>query len=242
MYGINANRRLTNDVGHSIRGVGQFGINNALFLTNNGLIEADVNGGALTLDLVGSEGNNFNTATIRAINGGVFQFAGTALTNTGGLIVGENGSEVQYTGSTIVGGTLDSNGSGVNRVIGNSTFVSIENSGLFSVSNAVFTELHGTITNSGTLLLNAGANLTDFRLNSDVLLTGGGALTTSNSGNNRILGINANRRLTNASDHLIHGVGQIGVNNALFLTNEGIITADVNGICFGARPGGYREQ
>ena len=226
IYGTNANRRMTNASDHVIHGVGQIGVNSALFLTNEGLIEADVDGSALVLDLVGTNANNFNTATLRASNGGILQIGGTDLNNSGGLIVAEDGSEVQYSGSVIVGGTLDTNDTGVNRVTGGSTFVGIENTGLFVVNNAVMSELHGTMTNSGTMLLNAGGNSTDFRLNADVTFTGGGELSMSDSPNNRIYGINANRMLTNDAGHLIRGSGQIGVNSALFLTNNGVIRAD----------------
>lgn len=227
LYGINATRRLTNAGGHAIRGVGQLGLNNALALTNSSLIEADVSGGVLDVNMVGSD--NFNTGTFRAVDGGILAVADTVLNSTGGLFVAEPGSEVHFNGSTITGGTIDTNGSGVARATGTSTFNSITNTGLLVTNNAVAPVWTGTIVNNGTLALNGGGNNTDFRLNSDVLLDGAGELDMTSSVNNRIYGINANRRLTNGPSHLIHGMGQFGVNNALFLTNNGVIEADVPG-------------
>ena len=113
---------LINEVGHTIRGAGDVGVN-TFFLDNRGLIDADGqgNGLKLTIDLLGDETDNTNSGTMQASNGGILEIIATKITNSSNTIQALDGSLVTLSGgggaTRIVGGTLATAGSGIIRTI-----------------------------------------------------------------------------------------------------------------------------
>jgi hypothetical protein len=223
ILGSVATNRLTN-VDNVIRGSGQIGINQ-MALTNEagGVIEANQ---STTLTIDPSSSGAINQGILRATNNATLALSSGTFTNTGGTIEAQNGSTVQLSGATVVGGTLTTAGSGVIKNIGSATLNGVTNAGAFAQNNNTDTTVIGTINNTGSIALNSSSHLTDLTLSGDVTLTGGGTVNLTNFANNRILGAAAGNRLTNV-DNVIQGSGQIGV-NLMALTNEagGVIEAN----------------
>ncbi len=110
--------------------------------------------------------------------------------------------------------------------------VTISSGSTVTVPNNQTTTLQGTITITATAKLfddSNGNNNTDIELSGSVTLTGGGSLTMSNAGPNRVYGITANAALLNDVNNTIQGSGQFGLGsggNAFALTNDGTIDAN----------------
>ncbi len=228
--------RLQNEAGHTFEGAGQLGAN-SLFLTNNGLIDAN-QPTALQFDLREEEVNE-NNGTIQASNGGtaVFVNSGT-IDNTNGVIQALDNSVVWLQNTHIVGGVLDSEGMGFIRP---STSVpnleDVTNEGVLRFVNDDDCAISGTITNNGTIELNSVGNGTEIRVNSAVAtLDGPGELVMSNHVNNFIrYNFGGLTQFVNGADHTIRGGGQIGL-NSIGIVNNGTIISDVSaGISFDAR-------
>lgn len=98
----------------------------------------------------------------------------------------------------------------------------------------------GTIVNHGTFALNAAANYTNLILSGGTLTwSGTGALTLSNSPNNRVYGAAGTEQLINSAGHTIQGAGQIGV-NLLTISNQGLILANQsNALVIDPSSGGF---
>jgi len=199
----------------TIQGEGNIGVNGMDVINQAGnLIHANVDTGTLRLDAV----NIFtNAGTLRASNGGILQLrdAGTGdFANAGGVIEALAGSEVQLsTNARIVGGVLQSVGDGVVRNLA-SQGAELENltfNGSFIAENNSDTRILGTINNTGSITIAAGANATDLEIAiGGATLTGGGTVTLSGS-NARINDVSGTQTLTIA-DQTIQGEGNIGVN------------------------------
>jgi hypothetical protein len=84
----------------------------------------------------------------------------------------------------------------------------------------------GSITNNGTLNLQAAFSVADLRISGNTMLSGNGSVILSNNVSNRIYALNAADILTIASGQSITGAGQIGV-NLMGLVNQGTINANV---------------
>ena len=102
----------------TIQGFGNIGRNNANFINQTeGLIDANVDDETLVLD---ASGSFINSGTLRASDGGTLELrdAGTIdFANAGGTIEALNDSEVLLTtNARIVGGVLETTGSGQFRV------------------------------------------------------------------------------------------------------------------------------
>jgi hypothetical protein len=221
---INAQRRLTNSAGHTIRGSMSLG-SNIMFLTNQGLIEATHPSG-LVLDLSGGSASNSNTGVLRAKAGSTLTILGTEIDSSGGLIVGDGGT-VDINASSIVGPTFLALNGGQLRLVGGGSSLtnpSIAAGALLRAVNDNDPTLLGTMTNQGIFRLESAGNVTALQLNSpDVLFEGGGSVEGLNQ-NALIFSIGAVRRLTNRPDHAFRGSMSLGGNNTL-LTNEGLIEA-----------------
>ncbi len=90
----------------------------------------------------------------------------------------------------------------------------------------------GSLANDGQLVMSSLGNLTDLRLDTDVTLSGSGAVNTTNTQANRLYGANGSLRLTNGLGHTIHGAMQFGLNQTR-LTNHGLFDADLSaGVSF----------
>ena len=158
---------LINSSAHTIAGGGQLGVN-GMKLNNQGMIDANIAAGPMIVDP--SSSNAVNTGTMRASGGGVLRLQGGVFTNTGGFIRALDGSVVELTGgggaagTTIVGGTLATAGSGaiqlVNSGLGGVALqdVTLAAGSLLQMANDQDIILTGTITNDGTIEQNsAGA-------------------------------------------------------------------------------------
>ena len=228
VYGVtfSGTEVLTNTASHTIQGAGQLVLNRG-GLDNQGLIVANQAGG-LTIDLSDGAGvARTNTGTLRA-QGGTLTLLNTALDNTGGLIEGV-GSTVAITSSTVTGGQLSTSGGAIIE-LNASTLKNLTNNGTVRLANALTGYLEGTITNNGDIQVNSTGSLTYLRLIDAVALAGSGTLTLGPNANSLMLtNTGGVQDLTNSASHTIQGSGQIGAGTLLRLTNEGTVTANVNG-------------
>ena len=216
-------------VDQTIQGQGSIG-ENAIGIVNQagGLINANVDGEILTIDVTAAAGA-VNAGTLQASDSGVLRVLGSVVDNSGGLIEAGADSTVSFNNSTITGGTLNSVGTGELVVESgtNAGFVDVTNNGSIVSLNNSDTEVSGTITNTGTIELQAGANSTDLEVQSAATLTGGGTVRLSGG----LAGINGTTGSTlTIGDQTIEGQGNIG-ENAIGIVNSstGLIDANVDG-------------
>ena len=226
---------LTN-VDNTISGAGQLG-NGALLLVNQaaGVINATGSSNALVL--------NVGTAT-QVTNAGLIEASGSAGLviqsakvngSTGGTLQANNGSFISLASATLVGGTLSVTGDGFIQTtdtgtVFNGTTSTINNTGVLNINNNTALTLEGALNNTGTLGLQSSGNVTDLVIDvTGATLSGGGLVTLTDNGQNRIYGVTPGSTLTNV-DNVIDGAGQIGASGAgvgLTLVNEtaGLIEA-----------------
>jgi hypothetical protein len=148
---------LTQNAGSSITGIGQIDAT----LTNNGVVNANVSAGTMTL----LTNNMANGGTMEATGGGNLAITAITITNTGGTIkaTGNNGSgtnsSVTLTGTTITGGALSTDSSG--NIFGYGTVSALTtNNGVVNANVSGQTlNLNGNVSGSGTLSLTNGATL-----------------------------------------------------------------------------------
>ncbi|MCX6874564.1 MAG: proprotein convertase P-domain-containing protein, partial [Verrucomicrobia bacterium] len=109
----------------------------------------------------------------------------------------------------------------------NNTFFSSVNQGVLGVAPGTWLRLAGTITNSGTILLESGNSYVgvDNGLG-NAMLTGGGVVQLAADSARIEAVLNANGTLTN-QDNTIRGFGYI--NSNLYFVNNGTVNADVDG-------------
>jgi hypothetical protein len=225
--GASGANRLTQGADHSIRGSGQLGAN-TLALTNLGLVVAD-QATVLIIDPRDGDDGVVNAGTLRAEDGGTLQLVAGSFSNGAGTIEALEGSRVELAGATVIGGTLATRGDGV---VGtqNGSVATLDGVTLLGTYDAggslnTRTDLANTITNRGTLAMNATLTSSEVRLLGDVTLTGSGELVMSDRTSNRIVGNSGVNQLTHGADHTIRGSGQLGA-NTLALTNLGLVAAD----------------
>lgn len=220
---------LSNGVGHTIAGFGNLGIN-TLSLANLGSILADVSGQTLNVDPTTLS----NAGTMAASNGGTLSLFGGTYTNTGSISAGIGSTVALQSGVALSGGQLGSVGTGSVQVITGATIdlSSVTLSGLINVQNNADLRVQNTIANNGTVAISAAGSLTALLQTANTTLSGNGDVKLA--GNNaRIAGAFT---LTNAATHLIHGFGNVGVDQAA-LINNGVIRADISGQTLNIDPG-----
>jgi len=198
----------------------------SLAFVNNGTVNANVSGFGLTLQSFTSA---TNTKTIEASNGGSVGFNGSSWNNAGGTITAQTGSTVDLYGSTtITGGTLTTAGTGQIFIASGYTanLTNLTNSGTLNVQNNSQLDSSGTITNNGTITLQAAGNTTYFYAPSTTTLTGTGTLVMSSTNNNYtgLVLIASGQTLTN--DETITGAGAIEQGT---FVNNGTVNANVSG-------------
>lgn len=222
--GLGAGRLINED--NTIAGSGQLGLN-SLGIVNRGLILADQPVALVvdpnTLGLV-------NEGVMRAENGATLSIIGGNFNNTGGLVHAADGSLVTL-GSVLAlsGGELRSTGTGVIRATGLTTLDGTAEAVIvnadFQVANSVLVDLAGTIQNTGTgMTLGSTGSVTQFEINGEVTLSGGGNLLMGNHLLNRIAGVDPLARLVN-ENNLVSGSGSLGL-NSLELVNRATIRAN----------------
>jgi len=221
---------LTNS-GSTIQGDGIIG-NGGLTLVNGagGTVNANVSSQSLTLN---GTGGITNAGVLEATGGGVLQISSN-VANAGGAITANN-STVNV-GAAVTGGQLSTSGTGVLETSGSAalTNVTITSGSTYTSPLNTTTALTGTITNDGSLQLNAGsATNTYLEIDANTTLQGGGTVTLNSGDTNGLVYVQengTNLTLTNANN-LIEGYGSIGDGGGLALVNSapGTINANVSG-------------
>lgn len=218
---------LTNDAGHTIRGVGRM----LTQTVNDGTIAADiavsVSGGTLTLFgdvennglLEGRASSNLQliAVTIDQTFGGSL-----AAANTGNITVAGGETLIQF-------GTIETVGTGEFNVVsgGTATLSGVVNNGTVDLhaSGAIVVDSIG-LENNGVIDMNrtGSGNNAVFHVSESADLSGTGVLNMKAQGaDDSQLNTAAGAVLTHGVDHEIRGVGYINAE----LVNDGIITADV---------------
>lgn len=149
--------------GHTLRGRGSLGTTNGyLAIDNHGLIQAEAGGQLLLTGLQGitppRTHSIVNTGTLQATGGARLTVQGT-VDNRGGQIVAQAGSVVELVAG-VSGGTLRTVDSGVLRVTGGTSVVSIAGArldGLLEVPQGRWLGLGPGFVNDGTLRLSGTA-------------------------------------------------------------------------------------
>jgi fibronectin-binding autotransporter adhesin len=218
IYGAVGSDVLTN-VNNLIQGSGNIGIGQ-MGLINQGTIDAN----QVTALTIQTSSGTTNSGTLEATAGANLILDGDTYTNTTGTILASGtNSVVTFQGNTVNGGTLNTASGGVIAAQGNPTLSGVTNKGTYQLPNAQDTTLVGTINNTGTIQLNAAGNDTELIASGTVTLTGGGAITLSDSSNNYLLG--SGDAMINVNN-TISGSGNIG-NGSMAFTNDagGIVDA-----------------
>ncbi len=233
---------LTQSAGHTIAGSGAIGVN-SLGVINQGLIDADITGGVLTIDPPNNATAFMNTGTLRASNGGILRITGSfggGVDNTGGNIGAFGaGSMVELTGTvTVTGGVLTTDATSQFIVPLNNSANLIDTTlalnSVFNLSNNTDLNIVTALSNQGTITLSPVSSEVDFGISGDVLLNGGGTIVMNAGTAGGFSGISDNggtgqNILTNVNN-TIRGAGQIG-QNGMGLVNQtnGVVDADVTG-------------
>ncbi|MBC7773051.1 MAG: hypothetical protein H7210_11185, partial [Pyrinomonadaceae bacterium] len=218
----NIGAAITNQVGHLIRGTGNiYGT-----LINNGAVTADVNTRTLQLLSAGKTNNGLLSSS----GGGTLQLNGFTLTQEPDAVIrAGHASLVNLVGATIVGGDIDSQGSGIVRVISGATTLSGVNtiSGNLHILNGNTLFLNASPINHGVITVNsvAGGIATIIQCNVSGGFGGAGSvlLNANLTLDTAQLRTGPGAAMTNGPGHLIHGTGNIHA----ALVNEGVVSADV---------------
>jgi fibronectin-binding autotransporter adhesin len=209
----------TNAQDHTIRGSGQLLVDSG-GMSNAGTIIADQSN-PLIIDPNGM--GLTNTGTLEALNGGTLILQSALFTNANGNIQALDTSLVRLIGVSVAGGTLGTTGSGSINIESGSVLADFTNTGGLVLPNGQAGTISGTLTNNGTLSLQAAGNNTDLTCFGGATFGGTGSMVLSNDPHNRIF--TNNTQCINSTDHTIRGAGQLLVDSGGML-NQGTIIAD----------------
>lgn len=212
---------ITQSAGHSLVGTGRV----YTFLTNNGVVDADVNGRVLWLTNFGKTNNNL----FRASNGGTLSIS-TSVDQTGGGRIEADGGVVVFSSASVSGGQVNVLAGGEGRTAGTTGWTNVTSSGPFGVAVGTTLQLTSALTNNGTITVNesGGGSGTVVQLINSTALNGTGVLALNASTNIETAIISWNgggEVLTQAATHTIRGTGRVYA----ALANNGLVTADVAG-------------
>ena len=221
--------------GQTVEGSGQIGVNNP-GITNNGLINANVNGRTIDIDPAGGNGGISgglgasgvaafrNAGMMEATGGGNLQLEGGYYDNSGGLIVARAGSTVTLAGdSRVVDGTLQSVGSGVINATSTTQYLqtaTLASGSKINVNNDNLL-LNTSFVNNGTVTVANGSRL-DSEGAANLTISGTGTIVLDNSVGFAHLFENGGI-MTLGSNQTITGSGQIGINNPA-IVNNGVLS------------------
>ncbi len=225
---------LTLGASQVVQGVGSF--RNARVI-NNGLIDANsgtagVLGGGMFIDPSNQGTNLFiNNGTMRSGNGGLMviagDFGGEVLNNGTIAAIGNNSSTEFFNNVTVTGGNYTTSGTGVVRVrsghTGNASGFTITPGSQFQVPQSARLNISGTITNNGSLNVNAGTNSAALGLPLATTLQGSG-ITRFNGTATTDATLDSQGTLTIAAGHVVRGDGYF--NNVRVINNGSIIGDD----------------
>src|SRR4029077_6014987 len=233
---------LTN-VNNTISGAGQIGVSNSIEFINQSVINATGSNALIITPttngtVVSANGGGFvNQGLLEATAAGGLVLSGGQFNNKVGMIeaVGSGNNVYLENGVTISGGTLTDRGGGLiqtaaghNASLDGTSQGALTIAGTYQGTDNSTTFLNGTITNTGTILLNSSGDSTDLRIADGTMLTGGGSVILSDNPNNRIWGTTNSgaETLTNVNN-TISGAGQFGAFNSIEFINQsaGVINA-----------------
>ncbi|MDQ2860916.1 MAG: hypothetical protein M3T55_09360, partial [Pseudomonadota bacterium] len=224
LYGAASTVTLTN-VDNTISGSGFIGLRR-LTLINQSKGVIDAVGGTIAVNTAGK--SLTNAGLMEATAGGRLDIQSTTVGNSAA-----SGCSVGLENATIVGGTLQSSGTGrfatffVTNLI-DATTSAVTSQATVSVSDGTALTMQGQVVNSGRILVNAASALTHLTVGSAGLtLSGGGTVSLSNNALNHFSGVTATATLTNV-DNTITGAGQLG-DKSMILVNQAKGTIDANG-------------
>jgi hypothetical protein len=164
---------------------------------------------------------NVSGGTLQTSGSGVIRVASSnllnGLSNTGLMEVTSGNNLLQNV-----------NNSGTIQVLGgsNNRLANADNSGSVEILNAQTLMLQGGLTNSGGVEVTSTGSPTELTIDGNLSVGGGGSITLAGPAA-RIVGRISSNSLTNV-DNTIEGTGMIG-NNAMALTNQGLVDANVPG-------------
>ncbi len=209
----------------SITGAGQLGVNLLSLTVEDGSIVRAEGSAGMVID-VNADGA-INRGLLAAASGSVLTILSSVVDNDGseGEITALSGGTVNVASSTIIEGTIATQGTGIVQYQSSSLLQDVTVQGAdhrLPNTNTLF--LSGTLTNNGTMRMQSAGSQTDLNAASPVLITGTGELLLSNNIQNRIFSNNGADRITIGNGFPVRGSGQIGVNLAA-ITNNGIIEA-----------------
>jgi hypothetical protein len=193
------------------------------------------------------DGSSVTNAGLIEVQSGLLGLAGSGpLTNTGGTIQADNGTNVQLYATTITGGTLAGSGTG-NFVsesatldgtpsggLTNNAFVNVNDSGSPAVNNSL--TLQGAIVNNGQINISSTGDDTWLYINGPTTISGTGTIALADNGGNTAFLAGApagiNDSLSNAGT--IEGSGTVGNSSATnfdlqSFANSGTMDANVSG-------------
>ena len=230
--------RLTIGAGSTIAGNGNLGIGQSTF-TNNGTVNANLNGATLTLQPGGGNGSDFTngaTGIAQASNGGILALQGNVFSGAG-VFRALAGSRVNIGGSaTVSNTTLTTVGTGEVHITDAATLTNVTNSGTLIADNNSTTSVTGTLTNNGTFNLNSAGNGDDLRFTA-ATLAGTGTLNLNGASDRVFANNGGGDRLTIAAGATLAGNGNLGIGQSTF-TNNGTVNANQNGLTLTLQPGG----
>jgi|GEM_PF-5645463 len=209
----------------AITGAGSIGANSIAF-TNNSTITANNGTYSLTLDPIDAPVAFVNNGTLQSAAGILVLtgYGNGAFNNTNGRIIAGVNDVQMHSGASISGGTISGAGTGITRVIVSNTasINTLTTTGNLTVDNNATLYPAGTITNTGSINVNAGANGSYIYTQGAATFSGGGTLFMNRSagGIPYLYGV---APITNNST--IIGAGEIGANSTAVL-NSGTIIAN----------------
>ena len=235
IFANNAGDRLTIGAGQTVAGTGNLG-NGTTTFTNNGVVTANQNGATLLLQPGGGTADftNAGTGTAQAENGGVLELTNGG-TFTGNTFTALTGSLVQVDSSaTVSSATLASSGTGT-VTMNSATLTNATLAGNVTANNGANLTANGTLTNNATFTFAGSGGGTSLHLGGPVTLAGTGTINLNVASS--IFANNAGDRLTINSGATIAGTGNLG-NGTTTFTNNGVVTANQNGVTLLVQPGG----
>jgi hypothetical protein len=199
----------TQGAGHAIRGVGRI---HAAIVNNGSILAEPKNGGSL-LRVVGNAITNNNL--LQANSGATLRLEQQVVVTQGaaGRIRAADGGRVELRDqATVIGGKLQTAGTGLIVDISSSILTNVTNEGAFHVQAGSTTRVNASLINNGTITVNptgvAAGTALDF--SSDTVLSGTGTIVLNQTGNSaRIASLSSNQTITQAAGHTIRGGGVI---------------------------------
>ena len=194
-------------------------INTGAVVSNAGIVKANsalsaVIGGVVT-----------NANTIEALGSGVVVKILGSITDTGTVLASGNGAHVELDGAVISGGKLQTLAGGeIDVNFGVLSDATIASGSIVDINNNGTLALSGRIANSGLISALGSPSVATLAISGAVVLSGGGKVSLSPSGDNQIIAAAGGGILSNVNN-TIAGAGHIG-GGGLTVVNSGTINAN----------------